>query len=75
MLWVSNMVRTKPLQSGDAEPPVATNDEWAGYLLAAGALSSGVLSTRRVNTGLSRQRGTLHTSFCVSLFEGFGMKL
>ena len=43
VLRVDDMVHTEPLQFGDAEPQIATRDEWAGYLLASGASSSRVL--------------------------------
>ena len=69
-LWVDDMVHTKPLQLGDAELQIATKDKWAGYLLASGASSSGVLSHETSKHGVTKGRtNTTHLVLRVSVQE------
>ena len=68
VLWVDDMICTKPLQLGDAAPQIATKDEWAGYLLASGESSSGVLSHETSKYEVTRaKRNTTHLVLCVSI--------
>ena len=70
VLRVDDMVHTKPLQLGDAEPQIATKDEWAGYLLASGASSSGVLGHETSKYEVTRaKRNTTHLVLHVSVRE------
>ena len=67
-LWLGNTIHTKPLQFGDAEPQIATKDEWAGCLLASGASSSGVLSRETSKHGVTKgKRNTTHLVLPVSV--------
>ena len=68
VLRVDDMVHTKPLQFGDAEPQIATKDEWAGYLLAAGVSSSRLLSHEMSKHGVTKaKRNTTYLILRVSV--------
>ena len=68
VLWVDDMICTKPLQLGDVVPQIATKDEWAGYLLASGALSSGILSHETSKHEVTKvKRNTTHLVLRVSV--------
>ena len=68
VLRVDDMVHTGPLQFGDAEPQIATRDESAGYLLASGASSSGVLGHETSKYEVTRaKRNTTYLVLRVSV--------
>ena len=62
------MVHTKPLQFGGAGPQIATNDELAGYLLAAGVPASEDLGHETSKHGVAKtKRNTAHLVLRVSV--------
>ena len=68
VLRVDDIVHTKPLQFGGAEPQIATNVEWAGYLLAAGVPASKDLSHEMSKHGVTKaKRNTTHLVLRVSV--------
>ena len=68
VLWVDNMVHTKPFQFGGTGPQIATNDELAGYSLAAGVPASEDLDHETSKYEVTKaKRNTTHLVLRVSV--------
>ena len=68
VLWVDDMVHTKPFQFGGAGPQISTNDEWAGYSLAAGVPACEDLGHEMSKDGVTKaKRNTTHLVLRVSV--------